>query len=93
MTTGYRQSQIEDVARILSYHTTAARVDGERERMEWLAWVAKSFVDLFAADNPPFCQTCKVEHSIFYAGEGLHDYKGGFDRERFLTACGLEEEN
>jgi len=87
----YTKEHYEDVARVLSYHTTAARVDNERERMQWLAWVAKSFIDLFAADNPPFCRTCDVEHSIFYAGEGLHEYEGGFNRKWFLAACGLDD--
>ena len=87
MTTRYQKEHYEDVARVLSYHITAAGMDDERERMQWLAWVAESFIDLFAADNPPACQA--------FHGPG-HDSSckltGGFNREQFLIACGLKEE-
>ncbi len=85
MTTRYQKSQIEDVARVLSYHTTAAGMDDEQERMQWLTWIAKSFVDLFAADNPPIMKHC-------WCYPECTDVRqvSGFDRERFLAACGLE---
>ncbi|KKM04345.1 hypothetical protein LCGC14_1765150 [marine sediment metagenome] len=88
MTTRYQKSQIEDVARILSYHTTAAGMDDEQERMQWLTWIAKSFVDLFAADNPPRCSTCGAS----VCSQRGHVFASGFDRERFLAACGLIED-
>ncbi len=40
--------------------------------------IALDFADLFAADNPPAWDSNKLV--------------GGFDRERFLAACGLESE-
>ncbi len=94
MTTRYQRSQIEDVARILSYHTTAAGMDDERERMEWLTWITKSFIDLFAADNPPNCVDCGAsstgESKFCRQSIVNHKFEGGFNRERFLAACGLE---
>ncbi len=42
--------------------------------------IVDTFADLFAADNPPACI------------EGQCPSHGGFNRERFLTACGLESE-
>ena len=93
MTTRYQKSQIEDVAFILGCHTTAAGMDNEKERMEWLTWIAKSFADLFAADNPPACIDCGA-HRGERGGPSCegHLFAGGFDRERFLAACGLESE-
>ncbi|KKM91576.1 hypothetical protein LCGC14_1227140 [marine sediment metagenome] len=87
MTTRYQKSQIEDVARILSDAVGIAsdcdRVDCGC-KMESLA-ICKDFADLFAADNPPACQA--------FHGPG-HDSScklaGGFNREQFLAACGLE---
>ena len=80
MTTRYQKSQIEDVAFILGCHTTAAGMDNEKERMEWLTWIAKSFANLFAADDPP----------CIFAAFGCTTH--GFDRATFLAACGLESE-
>ena len=87
MTTRYQKEHYEDVARVLSYHTTAAGMDDERERMQWLTWIAKSFIDLFAADNPPQCPS--GQHPAPYAGNCR---PVGFDRKWFLAACGLEKE-
>ena len=94
MTTRYTEKQIKDVAFILSCHTTAAGMDNEEERMEWLTWMAKSFADLFAADNPPNsrCWNCgddKSTTSICTRPNEGHNY-GGFDPKQFLADCGLE---
>ena len=91
MTTRYQQSQIEDVAGLLGRYTYCE--DEGCESCDGQRVMVGRFADLFATDNPPFCRTCDADHSIFYAGEGLHDYEGGFDRKRFLTACGLESES
>ncbi|KKL16312.1 hypothetical protein LCGC14_2496890 [marine sediment metagenome] len=92
MITRYQKEHYEDVARVLSYHTTAAGMDDEQERMQWLTWIAKSFIDLFAADNPRRCTAhvaCPYHHSDGRDND-CHIY--GFNRERFLEACGLESE-
>ena len=82
MTTRYQKRHYEDVARILSYHMTTAGMDDEQERMQWLTWIAKSFVDLFAADNPRGCWRTLHDKPCYVP----------FNRADFLTACGLESE-
>ena len=92
MTTRYQKSQVEDVARILSWHTTAARGDKDKKRMEEIGYLCSHFADLFAANNPRRCTAhiaCPYHHSDGRDND-CHIY--GFDRERFLTACGLEAE-
>ena len=84
MSSRYRKQHYEDVARILSKDARTVEIVTED--------IARDFADLFAEDNPPFCRTCDVTHTIFYAGEGLHEYEGGFNRADFLAACGLAEE-
>lgn len=57
---------------------------------------SNSLADLFAADNPSSCLHCGVSQpnsSLCPDGSGIlphHHPTGGFDRERFLEACGLE---
>ncbi|KKM75074.1 hypothetical protein LCGC14_1393810 [marine sediment metagenome] len=87
MTTRYQKSQIEDVARILRrryypLHSKALVV--------WQGLVDE-FADLFAADNPPTCIVSILSAPIAHE---RHDcvLEGGFARERFLAACGLESE-
>ncbi|KKM93912.1 hypothetical protein LCGC14_1203760 [marine sediment metagenome] len=80
MTTRYQSKHYEGVAKLIQ------RTNGCSIR-----YTAGQFADLFAADNPPFCRTCNVAHTIFYASEGMHDYDGGFNRAEFLAACGLKE--
>ncbi len=93
MTTRYQKRHYEDVAFILGCHTTAAGMDNEKERMKWLAWIANSFADLFAADNPDYCSHCLVvkgtTEPCWDAYDKEHNFKGGFDHSAFLTACGL----
>ncbi|KKN08696.1 hypothetical protein LCGC14_1053950 [marine sediment metagenome] len=56
------------------------------------------FADLFAADNPEVCRYCgdsptaaKVR-CVGHEGDPFHNFEGGFNREQFLEACGLETE-
>ncbi len=80
----YSQEHYEDVARIFAQYPRGLH-DG----------VVKDFADLFAADSPPSsrCWNCgdskdALEHICTRPNEG-HRF-GGFDRDPFLTACGLE---
>ena len=84
MTTRYQNEHYEDVAGLLKRHvgsqtSAAAHV--------FTVDIVKEFADLFAADNPPNCYV-NGEHNGPCSKENgcLH---GGFDRERFLAACGL----
>ena len=80
-TTRYQKSQIEDVAGIIhdSIHQTL-----EGYPFNWV----ERFADLFAADNPKRC-TFHGDHNIGYSVDCKIT---GFNRERFLAACGLERE-
>ncbi len=94
MKTGYQNEHYEDVARIVSWHTTAAKVDGDKKRMAELGYLCLHFADLFAADRPPSsrCWTCgnsEEAGSTCTRLDGKHRF-GGFDREQFLAACGVE---
>ena len=83
MTTRYQKSQIEDVARLLN----GAIKQAEREQRFVDVLLVEEFADLFAADNPPICRVA-ARH---FAPCGIVCLSGGFDRESFLAACGLEE--
>lgn len=76
----YQEQHYEDVARTLRDYWGRAFNSGRVPRGE-----ARAFADLFYNDNPPGCSV------------GSHDGPctpacriDGFDRERFLKACGLE---
>ncbi len=96
----YRQEQYEDVANLLRGHNTATN-DTHKLLLQSLTL---DFADLFAADNPPNCNICrapKEETALCFGAvlgaasksPGKHDFAGGFDREQFLAACGLDSEN
>ncbi len=91
----FSKEHYEDVARVLSYHTTAAGMDNERERMQWLTWIAKSFIDLFAKDNPPstHCWHCGSNRNVVTDCTHVEHNYGGFNREQFLAVCGLEPQH
>ena len=101
MTTRYQKSHYEDVAEILR-HERDAGLSGLGSNMgsTAIACVMLEFADLFAADNPHLCADCNVRQGeeptsgrCFEArNRRSHLFVGGFDRERFLTACGLESE-
>ncbi|KKK70016.1 hypothetical protein LCGC14_2928230 [marine sediment metagenome] len=88
MTTRYQKSQIEDVAKILSKGARTVEIVTED--------IARDFADLFAADNPNKCCGEAVRDHFEYwdpsVPKGEHHYQPGFNRARFLAACGLEEE-
>ena len=86
MTARYQEKHYEDVARILAVHDVRNRpteqADSGRHRP--IMAIAVDFANLFAADNPG-CPTC------FDRTCSRHEpARVGFNRERFLAACGLE---
>jgi len=98
MTTRYQKSQIEDVAKLLAAEYEAAQTWNEAAAHA-IKRAALNFADLFAADNPPRCVNCGEPATTTGGGSchyvpqlGEHNFEGGFDRERFLAACGLTTE-
>lgn len=83
----YTKQHYEDVAAILS-----------RRLPQRFTVIAEDFADLFATDNPDYCGYCgtpkdKIEGpNCVERDQPLlgHSYVKGFDRDKFLTACGLE---
>ncbi len=99
MTTRYTEEQIGDVARILRAERDAGLAAlGKNQGSDAVACAMIDFADLFAADNPAYCINCGApaitDEVCASAGGRLYDehlFEGGFDREKFLDACGLEE--
>ncbi len=101
MNTRYQNEHYEDVTRILSTstrHLCPLFQQGSifhKDRFDRCDVVA-AFANLFAADNPSTClhcgqiaelgDTCPVEDEF----RAHHAHTQGFDRERFLAACGLK---
>lgn len=93
MTTRYQKRHYEDVAQFLKTNKPHNNYGNPSTAQNLLkgyhGMLCGRFADSFAADNPPVCQvgshdgpctpTCLIEGS-------------GFDRARFLAACGLESE-
>lgn len=75
----YTEEHYKDVAHILKHHCQPPYSGPLPPHL------ARDFADLFAADNPP---TCQVGHHDGPCGAVC--LVGGFDRERFLEACGVE---
>ena len=78
----YTKEHYEDVAGLL--RATKEKFGRARvESKDIIGTLAYSFAILFAADNPPVydCPECAGSEDRLV---------GGFDREQFLTACGLE---
>ncbi len=96
MTTRYQKSQIEDVARILRDALLETIDDGKMmgRYMDAVTIenIARDFETLFAADNPRRCFADEGHNGACddgcLTGEGSSNE--GFDRKRFLAACGLE---
>ena len=88
MTTRYQKTHYEDVARILR-HERDAGLSGLGSNMgsTAIACVMLEFSNLFAADNPP---TCRIHGIIGNERKDDCPNDRGFNREKFLTACGLE---
>ena len=78
----YSKEHYEDVAKLLKKAPAAT---------DMKAWFIQKFADLFAADNPAACDVCGQPNDEMLVG--LHTFKGGFNREPFLAACGLEPES
>ncbi len=99
MTTRYQKSQIEDVARILhDAWGEAIDVGGMADRYmtdTTVGNLAEDFADLFAVDNPPSCGYCgsfnDVADTRYARCPNGCEYERGFDRAKFLSACGLKE--
>ena len=98
MTTRYRQEHYDDVATIVQCHCVRSCLC---ERCCLVRGMASMFADLFAADNPRICNICRApkgETALCFGSvlgrasnpPGEHNFQGGFDREQFLAACGLE---
>ena len=88
----YTKEHYEDVARLLRAHHLEGNDCDVQD-------VVRAFADLFATDNPILCIYCgyiKGTTEICDSADGRlrneHLFEGGFDREQFLAACGLEPE-
>lgn len=91
----YTKQQYEDVARILVQRRVPTVGEGlGRIRNAALTDVANDFAALFAADNPPTCRHRDILGKSIpldsIHGEGECEQTGGFNRDQFLEACGLE---
>ena len=87
----YKQEHYEDVAELMR---RANRVEPRATSPLNYEPLVRDFADLFAADNPRRCFADK-DHAGdcddgCLTGEGPSNE--GFDRARFLAACGLESE-
>ncbi|KKN01744.1 hypothetical protein LCGC14_1124700 [marine sediment metagenome] len=99
MTTRYQEKHYEDVAQILAAAVEESEHEGPTYRaMDWqtVENLAHDFVALFVTDNPLVCRQCgddegSTARCLPDEPTVEHSYDG-FDREQFLTACGLESE-
>lgn len=93
----YRRQHYDDIASLL------AKKGPSHPSMIMVKSICKDFADLFAADNPSICVNCGGQKGCVSEGvrtvcistdrlRGEHNFKGGFNRERFLAACGLKSE-
>jgi hypothetical protein len=96
MTTRYQKRHYEDVAGLL--RATRRKFSGTGSTGEAsgaLSTLAYSFSILFTADNPPTCTYCGAKESDPHALRdecASHVFMTSFDRERFLAACGLDQQ-
>ncbi len=81
----YSKKHYEDVARILGHH------NGPYADVV-VPHLTREFADLFAADNLPstHCWHCGSNRNVVTDCTHVKHNYGGFDREQFLAACGLE---
>ena len=94
----YQKRHYEDVARLVKESWPEAVPEDVNEVI--LFSLANRFADLLAADNPRVCRVCgssgRGGRFCFGASGRVtrstdpHIFSDGFDRERFLKACGLE---
>ncbi|KKM24101.1 hypothetical protein LCGC14_1608510 [marine sediment metagenome] len=85
----YSKEHYEDVARIIVGHNGGLLDTYSPANHKCLA---DDFAELFAADNPPstHCWHCGSNRNVVTDCTHVEHNYGGFDREQFLTACGLE---
>lgn len=89
----YSRELAEDVAGLIKSAWPEAVPEDVNEVI--LFDLANKFADLFAADNPPTCVACgalcATQRAVYPCHAGRdHKWIGGFDRDKFLAACGLE---
>lgn len=83
----YQKQHYEDVARVLNHARSHEPRFGTGE-FTAIGQAIINFADLFAKDNPQRCYL----HGIHKGNCGPENCpRVGFDRKRFLVACGLEE--
>ena len=87
----YTKQHYDSIADLLSKN------DPSHPVMIQVKGICLDFANLFAADSPPICVGCGIRR-----GQNHHEnhpdvpgrlFIGGFDREQFLTACGLKPED
>jgi len=85
----YTKKHYEDVARLINESWPLAVPEDVNEVI--LFSLANKFADLFAADNPPIC-TAHRPGQLFRSGPCTSGclLQGSFNRDKFLSACGLE---
>jgi len=90
MTSRYNRRHYEDVAIVLRN----AHKNWSDQFQAPVKHLMFTFADLFAADNPNRCIDCGCRQGSSDRDPecSSHLFAGGFDRDRFLAACGLEEE-
>ena len=96
----YQEQHYKDVAHIIKDSWPEAMPEDVNEVI--LFSLSNRFADLFAADNPNsvscgYCGATEGDDTVLCPERGLdrtHSfvYHKGFDRERFLKACGLQAE-
>lgn len=86
----YTKQHYEDIAKLIRDSWPEAVPEDINEVI--LFSLANKFADLFATDNPKRCDACgsSMGTSTQCPYNKDHLFEGGFDREQFLTACGLE---
>lgn len=95
MASKYQKHHYEDMALFLRQHDAVCRplAPAASGLSRPIMAIARNLADLFAADNPLGCARCgrlltaSPQPCKFPGG---HRFTLGFDRERFLKACGLE---
>ena len=88
----YSKQHYEDVAKVLKENRAWARQMDSTHGRAVMASTIGQFADLFAADNPPstHCWHCGSNRNVVTDCTHVEHNYGGFDREQFLAACGLE---
>ena len=93
----YQEQHYEDMAGIVKMFTGSCGLE-HCDACATVSEISLQFMRLFAADNPACCAHCGDDEGTTAACVGAggrsydeHNFEGGFDRERFLKACGLGE--